>query len=375
MLERSGTSVLVVNARPLWIRLLFRELGKFVSTTGVVFDPGSGDCPITESELAHAPGWKLVPMNIPKRSFGRLAELYAPWLHRCLRKRFGRAQVVVFTQPSQRCLVRYFEGSRRIYYVADDYRRDYGWDTESVDSWERIIVDSIEHVVCVSNVLARSMVERLPIDESRISVSANGLPACLIPRNGFTRRELPIEQRQSVKRPLAGVFGTVSRRVRLDWLRGLIDALPWLNLLLVGPRSELSGTQLEDWNYLAAHTRCTIIGEVGYYELFNYAACVEVGLIPLTDDGINPASSPTRFFTQLPFGQPIIATEGSLQLREFEPLVTIVKSLSELIRKMEELRRSDFDDELAEKRRDIAHQHTWEKRAESFYRAFVCQQP
>lgn len=374
MFDQPESSVLVMNARPLWIRLLFRELGRFVPTTGVIFHLGSDDPPVTEFELAEAPGWSLVPVDIPRRSFGRLAALYSPWIHRRLTKRFGRPQIAVFTQPSQRYLCRRFAGSRRIYYVADDYRWGYGWDPDAVEAWERTIVHNVEHVVCVSDALATSMVERLGVERERVLVLANGMPASLIPEGGPADGELPRETILPDKRPLAGVFGTISRRVRLDWLRELLDALPWLNLLLVGPRTELGDTQLEDWRYLATHARCTVIDQVDYYELFRYAACVDIGLMPLTNDGINPSSSPTRFYTQLPFGQPIVASESSLQLREFEPLVTIVNSLSEFIQKVEELYQVDFVDELADRRRETARQHTWERRAESFSQEFLWQQ-
>lgn len=372
MLERSNPSVLVVDARPLWIRLLFRALGSFVPTTGVTFHLNSDDLPVTESDLAEARGWSLISMEIPSRSFGRMAALYAPWLQRRLKEKLPNPDVVVFTQPSQRSLCRHFGAARRIYYVADDYRWGYGLNPDLVEAWERTMVDHVENVVCVSNVLAGYMIERLHVDPKKVLVSANGMPEFLIPKNGLSRSELARDTDLPDRRPLVGVCGIINRRVRLDWLRGLIDTLPWVNLLLVGPRGELSDTQLEDWKYLLEHDRCTIIGEVNYYDLFSYAAYVDVGLIPLTSDGINPASSPTRFFTQLPFGQPIIASEGSMQLREFEPLVKIVKTLSELVDHMNELYEIDFNDALADKRRETARNHTWEKRAETFYRELIC---
>ncbi|GMQ81797.1 MAG: hypothetical protein BMS9Abin05_1233 [Rhodothermia bacterium] len=374
MPEPAEGSVLVLNARPLWVRLLFRELGRFVPTTGVIFRLGENDPPVTEFELPEAPGWSLVPIDFPIRSFGRLAALYSYWVHQRLKKRFGDLGVAVFTQPSQRCLCRHFAGTRRIYYVADDYRWGYGWYPSTVDSWERTIIDNVEHVVCVSSALAKSMVDRLHIERERVFVSASGMPESLIPDGCSSINKSPQDGILSEKRPLAGVFGTIDTRVRLDWLRGLVDALPWLNLLIVGPTAELSDDQHKDWRYLVGHARCTIVGRVDYYELFRYASSVEIGLIPLTNKGINPTSSPTRFYTQLAFGQPIVASESSLQLQEFEPLVTIAKTLSEFIQKVEELYLVDFDDHLAERRRVTARHHTWEKRAESFFRELIPQQ-
>lgn len=355
----------MLNARPLWVRLLFRELGRYVPTLGVVFRP-AGAPPsvqaVCEAALPEAPGWALHEISIPRRSLGRLAALHSRSLHRTLTSRFGPPGTVVFTQPSQRALCRRFEGVYRIYYAGDDYRQDYGWEAQRVETWERDIAANVERIVCVSKALAQSMAHRLGVPHEKLFVSANGMPESMIPTRAAEWSGSPPEER-----PLAGVFGTIGKRVRLDWLRALIDALPWLHLVLVGPREPLAPGQQEDLAYLANHPRCSVVDGVDYYELFRYAAGVRIGLLPLTADGINPTSSPVRFFTQLPFGQPIVASESSLQLHEFEPLVTIVKTLPEFIRKVDELKDVGFDDRLAETRRTTARRHTWERRAESLY--------
>lgn len=364
--------MLVLNARPLWIRLLFRELGRFVPTRGIVFHPERGSPPVTEDELPDAPGWSLHPFEIPRRSLGRLAWAHAYPMRRRLERRFGRPGTVVFTQPCQRSLCSHFKGVQRIYYAADDYRWDYGWQPRQVESWERQIVENVDRIVCVSRALADSMARRFGIAEERFFVSANGMPEAVIPRQRANGCATGSTVESLIhKRPLAGVFGTISKRIRLDWLKGLVDALPWLNLALVGPRADLDTSQQKDLAYLDAHPRCTVLDAVDYYELFRYAAAVQIGLLPLAANGINPTSSPVRFYTQLPFGQPIVASESSLQLEEFGPLVTIAKTLPEFIRKIDDLKRVDFDDRLAEERRATARQHTWESRAESLFNTLI----
>ena len=363
--------VLVLNSRPLWVRLLFRALGRFVPTSGVVFHLTARDTPISEFDLGQASGWELHSVELPRRSFGRMAPVFAPWIKKRLERKFGWPTVTVITDPSQRALCRHFEGTYRVYYVADDYRWGYGWDPQAVESWERIIIGNVEKVVCISNALAQSLQSRLNVEQERIYVSSSGMPANAIPERpgagvGSAQRDI-----FSDRRPLAGVLGTIDSRIRLDWLRQLIDMLPWLNLLLVGPLAELEDRQVADWQYLKEHPRCVIAGEVQYYDLFKYAAAVDVGLIPLTGEGINPTSSPTRFFTQLPFGQPIIASDGSLQLSDFRPLVWITRTAQDFIQKVEDLRRTDFEDGMAAQRHAAAYEHTWERRAENFYRELI----
>lgn len=364
-------SVLVLNARPLWIRLLFRGLGRFVPTTGVVFHSNGTHQPVSERELPHAPGWSLQQVVIPKRSLGRLASMHSYGLHRRLTKRFGKPRSAVFTQPSQRALCARFAGVQRIYYAADDYRWDYGWRAEDVQAWEHEIAGNVDRIVCVSHALAESMARRLGVPDEKFFVSANGMPESIVPHRRDARTFEALHVQMPGRRPTAGVFGTISKRIRLDWLRALLDALTWLNLVLVGPKEELDAAQQNDLAYLTGHPRCTVIDRVDYYDLFRYATNVQIGLLPLANNGINPTSSPVRFYTQLPFGQPIVATESSLQLREFEPLVTIVRTLPEFIQTVAELKRIEFDDRLAETRRMTARQHTWEKRAESLFSELI----
>ena len=372
MIRNDGKPVIVLNARPLWVRLLFRELGKHVPTLGVVFRPAGAPAsirPVCEGALPDAPGWTLHEFPIPRRSLGRLAGVHSFGLHRRLTSRFGEPSAIVFTEPSQRSLCRRFAGARRIYYAGDDYRWDYGWDARCVESWERDIARNVERIVCVSTALADSMTRRLGVPRGKLFVSANGMPASIIPASA--NRAPAAAAGLPDKRPLAGVFGTISKRIRLDWLRALVDALPWLTLVLLGPKEELEPAQQDDLAYLARHPRCVVLDGVDYYELFRYAAGVQIGLLPLTADGINPASSPVRFYTQLPFGQPIVASESSLQLHEFEPLVTIVKTLPEFISKVDDLKHVDFDDRLAERRRETARRHTWERRAQSLFNEVI----
>jgi len=371
MPRRGEECVLVLNARPLWVRLLFRALGRFVPTKGVVFNLINGDVPISEAELEEAVGWQLRSVELPRRSFGRMAPLFAPWIRRRLELSCGRPGVTIFTQPTQRSLCRHFAHTRRIYYVADDYRWGYGWAPNAVESWERIIVANVEKVVCVSNTLADSFHERLQVERERLHVSASGMPARMIPKSLEPVADRPESNLFADRRPLAGVLGTIDNRIRLDWLRGLIDTLPWLNLLLVGPIAELESDQLADWAYLHNHPRCIVVGEVEYYELFKYAAAIDIGLIPLSGEGINPGSSPTRLYTQLPFGKPIVASSGSQQLRELEPLVWIAETPQEFTQKVHDLRCANFDDGMAPRRHAAAHEHTWERRAESFYQDLV----
>jgi len=162
---------------------------------------------------------------------------------------------------------------------------------------------------------------------------------------------------------MLGILGTISKRISLEWVRGSLEALPWLNCLFVGPVTEISTGQNDDLDWLRRHPRCYFVGHQNFDDLCTFAAAIDVALIPYNFSGINPTSSPVRLFTHLAYGSPILASPGCEQLDEFDPLVKVCPNLEVLVSELESLRMRGFDDGLRESRWIAARENTWERRA------------
>ena len=302
----------------------------------------------------------LHPRVVPRLPWGAV---WRPGFHGALLRPLARAAgTVIFTRPDQAPLLPEFRGCRVIYYAADDYAR-YG--TGSLAE-ERALVRAAAQVICVSAELARRIGERHGLPAKHIAVSPNGVPAAWIPPDcpGVPSR---LPEGLAEKRPLAGVIGRVSSRIRLDWLVRAVEALPWLHFLFVGDvePEELAAADAPLLRQLRANPRCTFVGRRPYKRLPGFAAALDVALLPFSAESVNPAGSAMRFFLQLPFGTPILATPGCLQLEEQGDLLTLCRGPGELVGALETLRAAGFEDSRRHARWAASRLHTWEARADT----------
>jgi glycosyltransferase involved in cell wall biosynthesis len=295
---------------------------------------------------------------------------FAPWGDRwrgvhgtVLGRLAGDARTVVFTRPEQAPLLRWFAAQRKVYHAIDDYTT---YRTQ-VDG-EAAIIASSERVVTVSAALANALSVRHGITQNRIAVLPNAVRAAVIPPS-CRPDPTALPDGLVLPRPLAGVLGHVSSRLRLGWLASLVDRLPWLHWLFVGDVEieELIAEDRPTLEWLQNHPRCTFVGARPYGDLERFAACLDLAVLPYAARSANPHGSSMRLFLHLPFGAPILATPGCLQVEEFSSVVTMCSSVDSLGDAIETLRGMNFRDTRASERWELAHHHTWERRAEQLH--------
>ncbi|WP_254964270.1 MULTISPECIES: hypothetical protein [unclassified Cyanobium] len=159
--------------------------------------------------------------------------------------------------------------------------------------------------------------------------------------------------------PLIGIIGVISFRVDLLPIVAAHDALPALRWLFIGPAYK----QVPGLAYLQSSPRCRFLGAKPYEELQPFFAALDAAVLPLTNDDINPCSSPVRFFSQLPTGQPILYTGTCDQLGETPELAQHCADAEAMIASLAQLAASDFRDGRAEQRHRYAAGCTWDRRA------------
>lgn len=301
----------------------------------------------------------------PPRSFP-----LAPWgpawrpVHaRWFRRRWPTPRAVVFTRPDQAPLLDTFPDARRVYYAIDDYAT-YGRDWTAP---ERALLARTDHVVCVSQKLAAALVAREPAASGKITVLPNAIPAAWLPASSPTQ-SLALPENLHLPRPLAGVLGRVSSRLRLDWLLDVIEREPWLHWLFVGDIewAEVTAEDRPRIEQLRRHPRCTLLGERPFDTFRDFAAALDVAVLPYSDRSTNPHGSAVRLFIHLPFAAPLLATPGCAQVSAFSPLVALCESPAGLAAALAALRANNFDDGRRTARWQAAHAHTWAARAEAW---------
>ncbi len=117
--------------------------------------------------------------------------------------------------------------------------------------------------------------------------------------------------------------------------------------------------------------RCRFLGALPYETLQPYFATLDAAVLPLTDGDINPCSSPVRFFSQLPTGQPILYTGTCAQIAETPHLADHCADGQALTATLERLAASGFQDGRAAERHRFAMGCTWEKRAAAIARSLA----
>ena len=344
----------------------------------LVFAPG--DHPVLSPwraalarELPVAAVWGADRADLLRRIFARFAR-DAPWMlplapwgppwraahGRWLRRRWPTVRAVVFTRPDQAPLLTGFATERRLYYAIDDYAT-YGRDWLAA---EQTMLAQSHRTICVSRSLAAVLAAREPTVADRIEVLPNAIPADWLPASP-PLRPLPLPENLRLPRPLAGVLGRVSSRLRLDWLLEVIEREPGLHWLFVGDIewAEVVAADRPRLERLRRHPRCTFIGARPFRALRDFAAALDVAVLPYSDRSTNPAGSAVRLFVHLPWAAPLLATPGCAQVAEFSPLVASCESSAALAAALAALRARDFNDGQRIVRWRAARHHTWEARA------------
>jgi hypothetical protein len=231
-----------------------------------------------------------------------LVRLLAPLVERRLLSTYGTADALIITDPYFWPYAIHFRSlaSKIAYYVCDDYAE---YPYVRLDQ-EKLVAQHADLLFTVSRRLAEVLCRRYGLKGSSFHIIPNGIPASWLPAE-LPPHPAPLPKGFPVDfRPLIGIIGVIGTRIDLLPIVAAHDALPELHWLFVGPvRRQLPGLA-----YLQGSPRCHFLGAKPYEELQPFFAALDAAVLPLTDDDINPCSSPVRFFSQLPTGQPIVYT-------------------------------------------------------------------
>ncbi len=354
--------VVVADSSALWIRLPFEQLGAHFPVIGLktVASWRILRC----NKIRHqCPGYHEAELPLPPRAFGRLAELFAPFAALQIRRICGQPRAMVYTFPVHCIYPRWFPRTPSFYYATDDYSQDYGFDPRRVLCGERNLVHQVRSVFAVSEALADLLAERHGVCRTKFTIVPNGLPDEQIFESGPQRSALAPVPIPAHFRPLIGVLGGINKRLRLGWLLQAVKALPWSHWAFVGPIGELDDAAETALRELQVHPRCCFTGAQSYERLFEHAASFDAAVIPLNAEGINSTCSPVRFFTQLPYGQPILVTPGCRQMQKYSQCVIECETAASLVSNLQSLTSIKFDDGKAAARWMLAKQSTWQCRA------------
>lgn len=306
--------------------------------------------------------WRRGRCELPRGAFSHrrwLVRLLAPFVGRRLEKSYGRGDVVIIADPSFWPFAIHYRRLAPVvaYHVFDDYA---AYPYVRLDQ-EVLVARHVDLLFSVSRSIADILQRRCGFQLPPVHVIPNGFPGSWLPASLPSQRQRMPDPLSEDFRPLIGIIGVISSRVDLLPILAAHDALPALHWLFIGPvYRDVPG--LAD---LQRSPRCRFLGAMPYETLQPYFATLDAAVLPLTDGDINPCSSPVRFFSQLPTGQPILYTGTCAQIAETPHLAYHCADGQALTATLEHLAASGFQDGRAADRHRFASGCTWQKRAEA----------
>jgi len=164
---------------------------------------------------------------------------------------------------------------------------------------------------------------------------------------------------------IIGYIGSIDHRIDYTILKAIVDYSPDWILLLVGPTSiefKRSGLSLRK-NVIA-------VGSKKLEELPSYVHAMDCGIIPFLCNELTASIYPLKLNEYLAAGKPVVSTNFSTDLSDFEDVISISKGKADFIRSLEtELERDT--PELVEKRVQKASGNSWESRVNEFWDKIV----
>lgn len=256
-----------------------------------------------------------------------------------------------------------------LYQVVDDYST-YGGMTEAarsrVDREERrlaakadLVVVTSEHLLEAKShlgerlVLVRNAVDRETIEEGR-------------------KAEGPVPPELSAApRPILGYIGGVTEKLDLGLLEAL--AVRWAEpprrgtLALVGATNVYGREAVEAVARLRSLPNVVFTGRKDARLVPSYLRAFDVCLVPYRLGGQSRGIDPLKLYEYLAFGKPIVSVDIP-SVHRFAGVLRIARDREEFLAAVDGAL-GERDPEVAERRRKLAAENTWERRAEEISRA------
>jgi glycosyltransferase involved in cell wall biosynthesis len=308
--------------------------------------------------IYHEPGWLARirddrPLGRPyNRAAARCRALHA----RHLARRLGFKNPILWVfDPMQSHAVGLFQEKLVVYHVLDNYVEFARPDETSlravVAHHEERMLELADLVFAVSRSLHERCLKRNP----KSFLVPNGVD--------FGRFQTaiaagtPPSDMQEIRRPIIGYVGVIQGDLDFPLLDRLAGGVPDASIVLVGP-ADLSGHQPK-FEALLASPNVHYLGAKPVQDVPRYINACDVCILPSSMNGSAADSDQIKVYEYLACGRPIVSTDLP-SVRRFSEVVRIARNADEFLAQVKAS--LDADAGLAEQRRRIASEQSWQHR-------------
>jgi glycosyltransferase involved in cell wall biosynthesis len=165
-----------------------------------------------------------------------------------------------------------------------------------------------------------------------------------------------------VDRKIIGYIGHIDHRMDYDLLTDIARNYPEYVLLLVGP----TGSNFER-SHLEKLPNVIRTGSKLLTELPAYVRFMDCGIIPFLCNKLTESIYPLKLNEYLAAAKPVVTTNFSPDLNEFEDVIKIASTNLEFVASLSDELRTDSE-EKQQSRLKKAAENTWEARVQEFWR-------
>lgn len=162
----------------------------------------------------------------------------------------------------------------------------------------------------------------------------------------------------AIPRPRLLYFGAISRWLDDATLAQVACIHPEWSLVLIGPVEA-------DMRALRRLPNVHILGPRPHEELPGYLAATDACLIPFTISPLTTAVNPVKLYEYLAAGQPVVST-ALPEVERYAPLCYVTSDRVSFVRAAERAVCEARDDVRRARRRQVAAENTWTRRAAAF---------
>lgn len=311
----------------------------------------------------------ITPLHLPTRAplIGRALEranhaLLARELSAVADAHCEGERIVLFDSPSQHALVGQLGENRSVYLAIDDRTVTVaGEDIPGEKDAERRLLAKVDHVICVSAPLAKTLRARVPErPDLPIDIVTNGYDEELFTPGAVYPEPAALA---TVSRPRILVVGHVSERIDWDGIAAFAVARPDIAWVFLGPVDPGMATQVAT---IAEESGATIrvLPPIAHDEVPAYIAHADVCAAPYRLNSFTLASSPLKVIEYLGAGAPALSTQVPALQPFSEALYWVREGDGQSYRaSIEAALTEKRSPHIVSKRLNTVLSHTWSKKA------------
>jgi len=221
------------------------------------------------------------------------------------------------------------------------------------------VVREVDAVV-VSQPLLREEID--PLEPRLVHEIGNGVDYALFD-TAWRRPSRPPEI-CALAAPRIGYAGALAEWIDFELLAQVASARPEASLVLVGPRI---GEHVDPEALARAYANVHWLHAKPHAQLPHYVAEMDVCLIPFRRTPLTRGVNPNKLYEYLALGKPVVSTDFSPWLRDFEPDVRIARDAPTFVSHVEAALQTPGE---VEPRRRLAAEHSWDVYAQRMVRLF-----